>query len=391
MKILTVSASPYLLVRNGRMNAAVIEKLIEEGHEVSTASWHHDEGFFLPEEGGAHWYEKNGEKLAVIYPMEIGPQSSGTIYELMKKVQPDIVISIGDYKETDFIWEVKAMIPNLFKWISILTIDCLPINENHKQQLEYSDSIVSISDFGDKALKDLLNAEIIKINFGPDELFFEKNEIKRNISFMCSAKNAQASNIGAFIKSMSEVPEAKGYLHTNLYDPGDYDIDLLIDRYNASNVSLPDKYISVKESIPDEDMRDEYKSHCFFVETSVKGASCLSMLESMACGCIPIGIMSGRSGEILNHFNDPSFLSVDYENYIGANEEEFSVISMGGLSSRIAELNKWAIKEPDKLKALSEESAKIARLYSKNSFTNSVSDLVKRTKLSKTQIAVDSF
>lgn len=389
MKILTVSASPYLLVRNGRINSAIIESLVDAGHEVYAAAWHHDESFFLPDQGGSHAYEKNGREIATIYPIEPYTQGSGSLYELMKKVHPDIVISIGDYKETDFIWEIKAMLPNLFKWVSVLTVDCLPINENHNNQLEYADIIISTSDFADKYLRSFINAEIAKINIGPSDIFFEEYKTDRNISFMTSCKNAQSTNLGAFIKAMSKTG-AQGYLHTNLYDQGDYDIDLMIDRYGASNVFLPDKYVSIKESISDEEMREIYSSHSFYVEPSVKSATCLSMLEAMACGCIPIGINSGKCGEIIGKLND-NRLFVHYETYIGSNEEEFSVISIEGLSKSISELYEWAQKDPESFKILSNKSRKIALNYSQKHFTDSMKQIIEHIAVSSTPIAVDTF
>lgn len=389
MKILTVSASPYLLVRNGRINAAVIEELTKNGHEVSTASWHHDDGFFLPEDG-EHWFEKDEEKVAKIYPFEPHIQGSAALYELMKKVHPDIVITIGDYKETDFIWEIKAMVPNLFKWMAILTVDCLPINENHKQQLEYADHVIATSDFGYEALNSFINAEIEKIEFGPAEVFFGHSEIERSLSFMTSCKNAQSTNLAAFIKAIASVPEVKGYLHTNLYDPGDYDLDLLIERYKAENISLPDRYVSVKESISNEELRDVYSSYAFYVETSVKSATALSMLEAMACGCIPIGINSGKCGEILQQLGH-DMLVVPHETYIGANEEEFCVISIEGLSRKIEEIYRWAKEEPKSYKKLSDKARLIASNYRQGSFVQAVSESVNKTISAASTIAVDTF
>lgn len=391
MKILTVSASPYLLVRNGRMNAALIKALKEAGHEVATAGWHHDEGFFLPEDGSTHWYEENGERICEIYPFEPEVQGSPTLYELMKKVQPDMVISIGDYKETSFIFEVKAMIPNMFKWMAVFAIDSLPINKYAKEQIEYADYVVSVNDFGDEALRDMLNVDIDKIEFGPKSVFSGENE--GSISFINTGKNAQASNVGAFIKAMGQNSESgpKGYLHTNLYDPGDYDLDLLIDNYGADNVELPDRFISVKEALSDEELAEEYCKHTFVVETSVKSASALAMLEAMACGCIPVGMNSGRVGEIISQFENADLLTVPHEIYIGASEEEFSVISIEGLSNKIQELYKWAQEEPSRFQNMSEEARKIASSYSEEAFCEKMLRLIDRVSVAASKVAVDTF
>ena len=403
MKILTVSASPYLLVRNGRMNAAIIKKLRSEGHEVSTAAWHHDEGFFLPEEGGAHWYEINGENAAPIIPFEPQAQGSGALYEIMKQVHPDVVISIGDYKETDFIWDIKAMYPNLFKWIAVMCVDCLYVNEQHKSNIEYADKVISVNNFGMVTLNGLCNIDAEMIPFGiKQDVFTDEGRVKgENTTVLCSAKNAQASNVAAFISTMGQIQgllelteqddELVGKLHTNLYDPGDYELELLIERYGAKNVSLPDKFVSVKDSISDEEMADEYRSADFFVDCSVKCATALGMLEAMACGCVPIGMDIGRVGEILREMPEEYRLVVPHETFIGAREEEFSVISIEGLRDVLLNIRERSKTDPAWLKAAQQAAKEISQKYAEEAFVDRLVGVIEEVKAVGDKIAVESF
>lgn len=404
MKILTVGASPYLLVRNGRMNADVIRQLIEDGHEVTSAVWHHDEGFFLPDEGGLHHYEDEttGEKICQLYPFF--PQSAqcdSVLYEIMKRVQPQLVISIGDYKDVDFIYSIKAMYPNIFKWIAVLPIDCLWINEHRKERLEYADYVVSTSQFGWVNVSNLCNIVGEFAPYGPDLDKFPFIERDPNSSpiFMISSQNSQNSNLGTFIKAMASAKdmlslsgeEVAGKIHTNLYDSGDYDLDLLLSRYGASNVKLPSYYCSIRDGLPGELYAKEYASADFFVDTSLKSATALTMLEAMASGCVPIGMNSGRVGEIISLMPEEYQMFVPFETFIGSNEEEYAVMSVNGLVNAILEAKKEFASNPEKYRAASLAARRIAEQFSHQNFKRQIATVTRNTVSADSSIAVETF
>jgi len=403
MNILTISASPYLLVRNGRMNSSVLRGLSSQGHNVATAAWHHDEGFFLPEEGGTHWFEYENKKVCQVFPIEPQVQGSAALYELMKQTQPDLVISIGDYKETDFIWEVKAMYPNLFKWMAVLCVECLYINENHKSALEYADKVISVNEFGLANVTGLANVNAEYVSFGPNHNVFGGPTALTDcpMKVICSAHNAQANNISAFIKSMGQINSMlsltedektiKGYLHTNLYDPGEYDLDLLIDRYGSFNMNLPEKFVSVKDSITDEEMNDEYLASHVVVDCSVKSATGLTLLEGMASGCIPVGMDIGRSSEIIRQMPKDYQFFVPYETYIGSSEEEYSVISIEGLSQVLLEIKERVFDNAEALKTASDAARSISKKYAEQSFVEKIIELSVQVRNAKDEIAIESF
>ncbi len=404
MKILTVGASPYLLVRNGRMNADLIRQLVADGHEVTSAVWHHDEGFFLPEEGGLHYFDDgdSGKRLCQLYPFfPQSTQADSVLYEIMKRIHPDVVISIGDYKDIDFIYSIKAMYPNIFKWIAVLPIDCLWVNENRRERLEYADYIVSTSEFGWTNVSNLCNVVGCFCPYGPnlDKFPFWARKPASAPVFMLSSQNSQNSNIGVFIKAMAIAKDilslsgegVVGKIHTNLYDSGDYDLDLLIGRYKATNVNLPSYFCSIRDGLSDDLFAQEYASADFFVDTSVKSATALTMLESMATGCIPIGMNYGRVGEVISALPKEYQIFVPFETFIGANEEEYAVMSVNGLADAVLRAKKDFASAPEHYRLASLAARKVAEQFSHKNFIHTMSAVTRNTASMVSSVAVETF
>jgi glycosyltransferase involved in cell wall biosynthesis len=362
MKILTVGASPYLLVRNGVMHADVICYLQSFGHEISSAVWHHDEGYFMPMDDGRNLYEKDGKEICELHPfIARSEQSPIFIYELMKKVKPDMIISIGDYKDTSFIYTIKAMYPTLFKWISICTFDCNGISPNYKESFEYADYVISTSNGGWTELDSTANVRGSFEPYGPNlnDYFVTKDISERN-GFLCSSRNSQASNLPSFFiaAAKSKIP-AK--IHTNFYDVGDYNLDFLKTKYKADNVSLPENYCSIKDGPSKEEMRKIYNESRFIVDCSIKSATGLSLLEAMSCGCIPIGVNYGRIGEIISEMPEGFRMFVPYNIFVGQNEEEFAILSTEELAKIFQKAQSLTESE---IKYASTCAVEIAKKYS---------------------------
>ena len=398
MNILTVSTSPYLLVRNGRMNSDIIKYFKGQGHKVTSAVWHHDEGFFLPDEGGLSFFEdEDGNQICELYPfMPQSQQAESLLYEMMKKIEPDVVISIGDYKEVSFIYSIKAMYPTLFKWIPILTVDCLPINEEFKDRIEYADYVISTSEFGWNNLNELCNIQGEFLPYGPDHSkFYPIGKNGDKCTIFCSGKNSQASNLGALIKGMGIVSKSgsdvRCKLHTNLYDIGDYELPLLIGRYGATNVELPEHFVSIKDSISDEELLEEYSQGDFIVDVSLKSATALSLLEGMAAGLIPMGPKAGRVGEIISLMPEEFQLFLPHETFIGGKEEEYSVISIEGFANKVNEVLNGIFKDTKKMKKASEAAIEVASRFSNSVFARGVGNIVETSFSSEAAISLESF
>lgn len=385
MKILTISASPYLLVRNAKINADIIEKLVSEGHEVSSAVWHHDEGYFMPSEEGVHSYEKDGKHVCYLYPFTPKTdEASPFIYELMKKVQPQLIITIGDYKDTNFLYAIKSMYPTLFRWIAVYTFDSSGISISNKDCFEYADYVVSTSEFGLKELSSFSNIQGSFIPYGPDifDFVYEENSIRDRV--LCSARNAQSSNLACFVMASKGL---KSYIHTNLYDPGDYNLDALRDRYKIDDLIYTEDFCSIKDGVSKEKMNKIYNSSSVIVDCSIKSATGLSLLEGMLCGCVPVGPNYGRVGEIISKMPKEFRFFVPYNVFVGQNEEEFAIVSPKALNEVLLEItnNKKLLKEA------SAYAISLASGFSKQSFLHSFSKVVEDVSSSKQILAIDSI
>lgn len=192
-------------------------------------------------------------------------------------------------------------------------------------------------------------------------------------------------------KARTAGPDFVGRIHTNFYDPGDYDLEMLIQRYQANNVSLPDYFCSIKDGPSDEEFANIYCAADFFVDTSVKSATALTMLESMAMGCVPIGMSSGRTGEIISMMPEEYRLLVPFETFLGAHEEEYSVISIPSLSEKISIYGKDLFADKHKYEEASKAARNIARQFSNVHFSNEIAVILNKVVKSKSSIAVESF
>jgi glycosyltransferase involved in cell wall biosynthesis len=389
MKILTIGASPYLLVRNGRIHADVINALKADGHEVSAAVWHHDEGYFMPSEEGIHAYEKDGKNVCQLYPFTPKTdEASPFVYELMKLVQPQVVITIGDYKDTNFLYAIKAMYPSLFKWIAIYTFDASGILRNNKDAFEYTDYVISTSEFGWNELSSFATVQGQFFPYGPDHSKFVSKGSHMDRRFMlCSARNAQSSNIPAFIEGVAKLP-ATSVIHTNLYDVGDYSLESLKERYKADGLFLPTYYCSIKEGLSDDGMAGIYNETKAIVDCSLKSATALSLLEGMACGCIPVGPAYGRVGEIISQMPEGFQYYVSYNTFIGQNEEEFAIISPADLG---AVLSKILALDIPTLCELSAAASEISKKFSNTAFINNLRQVIETVSLTPLALALDSL
>lgn len=385
MKILTIGASPYLLVRNGKIHADVINRLIAEGHEVSSAVWHHDEGYFMPSEEGIHSYEKDGKAVCQLYPFTPKTnEASPVIYELMKTVQPQLVITVGDYKDTNFLFAIKAMYPTLFKWVAIYTFDSQGIDQNNKDAFEYTDYIFSTSEFGWKELSSFANVRGKHVPYGPDHSVFKANDKIEKTNVLCSSRNAQGSNIAAFIAATAETG-IKPYLHTNFYDPGDYSIESLKTRYKAESLEMTEDYCSIKDGISEEKLCEIYNKSCIIVDCSIKSATALSLLEGMGCGCVPVGPSYGRIGEIISQMPEGLRFTIPYNIFVGQNEEEFAIISSVELRRVLLEI----LSNPTTLKEASSAAIEVSKRYSNNKFLDELVESLEQIQFDKQLLSVD--
>lgn len=403
MKIMTISASPYLLVRNAKINSAVLKYLKSIGHDVSSACWHHDEGYFLPEaNSGQYEYEDDGSKICDLYPFIVHPEHSASqVYEIMKKVAPNVVITIGDHKETNFMYAIRSMYP-VFKWISIVTIDAHNISESNFEFLNYADAVICLSKFSYDQLSRKVKQPLFMIPFGPDHSQFYINKLRNyqsdKMRILCTSKNALSNNLGNLIKAVSGLKEYVDlYLHSNIYDVGEYDIYNLIDIYNATNVILPEEYVSIKDGVSTHKMNDLYNSFDAIIDCSARSSTALSVLEAMSCGCLPIVSSYAALGEVVGGIigsADACYrdcFMIDSFCYIGRMEEEFSICTVEGITNSILNMYSRIVRNGNIFKNVSEKCVEEAKKYDKFIFLKKLENAINQVISSESKIYVDSL
>lgn len=397
MKVLTVGMSPYLLVHIGKINKSLICGLKKDGHVVASAVWHHDSSYFLPNDNGEHEFEQNGEVICRLYPFANYPEKNApALYEIIKNFEPDVVISIGDYTDTDFIFSIKALMPNQFKWISILTIDSPPINEKRKEAFEFIDLAVVANKMALKEVKKISRVETRLIRFGPDHgIFYKDNDVikeEANLRVMSCSKNSQASSTAVFMKSIVEANKIyngiTGYLHTNVSDRGDYDLDLLMNRFEAGNcVFLPDKFVSLNDGISDKDLNSEYNKSDIIVDLSVRSSTGLTVLEGMSTGCIPLTVDIGANGEVVGLIDKSLIISSN--TYIGQFEEYYEIPSPEDFTKKLIKLYELKRDNKDFVENLIRRSVDVSNQFSEEKFVEGIKDVLKNISIIDRKVEVE--
>ena len=169
MKILTLGASPYLLVRDAKIHADIIDKLYSNNIQVTSVVWNHDTNYFIPDSDGKLYYESKGNYKIPLYAIDYRLQTASVqVYDLMKMVQPDIVVTIGSYEECSFLAAIKMMYPNIFKWISVYTSDTSSLLYNNKDAFEYVDYTIATSEMSYNDITKIANVNGKFLPYGAD-------------------------------------------------------------------------------------------------------------------------------------------------------------------------------------------------------------------------------
>ena len=385
MKIMTMGESPYRLTSNGKIHSDIIKIMSSEGHEVIASAWGFDTSWFLPDENEIHYYEEKNNKICSILPfINSHDKASCQIYEIMKKVQPKVVITVGDCSQTSFLFSIKAIYPDLFKWIAIMPIGAIPIEKHYHQSFSYMDAVIVTNKESLEEINRISNnPNIFYCSYGPDkEVMYEHTvEDKDFLRVMMVAKNDGLSNIPAFIKAVNiasrEIKgKIRGYLHTNLYDKGFYDIESLVERYGNA-VDIPSSFVSSNEGITDEELRDEYNKSHVIVDCSISSATGLTLLEGISCGCLPLFNLIGTKKDIFSEMENVPYLH-SYK-YVGRGEIEYSIVDPEQMAQSLLYLYSQKNKLTTEWIRMQRQSQNILEKYDKKHFFKRIKEIFKET------------
>jgi len=397
MKIFTLSASPYLFTKLGKMNSDLLLHLKSQGYEVGSIVWHLNTSWYLPDEtDNKYKYEVDNNIVCDLFPFIPHPeQSTPVIYDIIKQEKPDVIISIGDYHQFSHLCAIKGLEPQSFKWIGVFTVDALPINEGEIEIFNYVDVAIATTKSAKEAIQKIKGScEYIPYGSHLDKLNSDVKVNDSKLKLVTCAKNAQASNIAGLLKAiMIANKENNGqiecYLNTNYSDAGEYDLDLLIKRYGIKDyIKLPDCYTSLNDGMPFEDLVNIYKDSDVVVDISVRSATGLSVLEGMACGCIPVCSPVGALEEIIDKLPKDYQFFPRTNTYIGSYEEEYKIVSIKDLAKIFSMLLK--IKK-DKIKfcEIKSKCVEVSKRFSHKDFVETVDKIISSLELDKKFLEVE--
>lgn len=308
MKIMTLGKSPYLLTSHSKIHGLLLQHLYKSGHSVASVVSHHDTSYFVPEkdEKGRQvcYYKFENHKIPIL-PFRQDKEPAIAIYEILNVFKPDLLITVGDFTDCLFMKAVKMFCEHPFKWLAILANHSYPINEKNSELVESMDAILCTNKMTANMMQDLFHKDILEMcHFGGETGLAQKHKSNNKFRIMTSGKNAQVDNIPMLMEVVSElveeIPCLELYVHSNIYDDGDYDLNLLKDRIDPKGkfIKFPNKYVSLTDGYSSEEYQAELKSSDLFVSISMTSGTGLSVFEAMSCGCLPLMSDVGCNREI---------------------------------------------------------------------------------------------
>lgn len=308
MKVVTIGMSPYNTSSVSRIHRWILESLFFAGHDVLSLSWAHDISYYIPDDNGHFTYKFEGtppggnrpvgpqEYAIPILPLKKALSDPIPIYEALNQLEPDVVITIGELIEAGVMKAVKTFTSKPFKWLSVLTQSQFPLNDELVELFDYTDGVLCSSSVGHvEAGKFFKNKYIDHYFVGSDDRFHApSNRDPSKFRIMTLGKVIQADNLPmvmeACAKIRSSIPNLELYVHANIHDNGEYQMELLRARFDPEDefIRFPEKFVSLVDGIPDADLAAEYAKSDVFVSTPLVAGTGMSVFESMGCGCLPL-------------------------------------------------------------------------------------------------------
>ena len=204
-KVLIVTSSPFNNTKLGKMCSQLMCYFRSKGLMVAAAAWDHDTSWYTEDEEGVCWYEFQNQKVGPVYTVfNKGEGASTKLYEVIKKLEIDTVLSIGDFDEIEYIYAVKSLEKKNIEWINILNNGSVPINDNREELFNSIDYHIILNKETEKEFKRL---EIDEDKYSLQRwgsIFSNQPSKPKSDKFgvVCVAKNCNQSNLGCFIKAV---------------------------------------------------------------------------------------------------------------------------------------------------------------------------------------------
>lgn len=406
MKITTISLTPYSLFSSAKLNSWALKYLYLKGFEVTSLVYGHDPTYHIPEEvNGQNQYffdfEINNEKHKIpIVPFMRDNNESIFIYETIERLEPDIIILIGDLSDFTFIKAVKSFYTQETKWLWIANNRNSPINRNNLENIDYLDGILCTNKLTYEELKPVFH-QILEFEFCGcnNKNFYYKNfQPNSKPRIMVQGKNSQLDNFPAIIESVKEINKTipvELYLHGNLSDNGDYDFNFLKEKYDKNKEFLfyPEQYISMIDGISDVELSNQYNKSDIYLSASMFSGCGLSVFESMSCGCLPI--LSNTSSYIdiadivekylnINQLKRKDLI-IDDTKLMTVGETYLSICNSSDIQLKLIN----ALNFLNKYKGFKNQISEISKEYTQKGFLSKLLELINNSAKSQKKLCLE--
>ena len=392
MKIVTIGMSPYNLMANGKLHSWIIEDLRAHGHAVCGLVWAHDNTYFVPDDHGTHFYEVGDCKVPII-PFQRGTNNEPiVIYEALNAVEPDVVITIGELADAGFMKAIRMFMTKPFKWISVLSNYQYPISGENAELVEYMDAILCTSKASRRAVANF-QGDTDRTKFVGCSTEFQLNRQSHDdhFRFMVNGKNLQADNLAMVMEAASRarqhIPGLELYVHTNVYDQGEYDLSAIKLRFDPHEefIRLPAKYVSLFDGLSDEELSLELNKSDVFISVPLVSATSLTVFEALACGCFPILSDCGSNTDIaiaLEEYFSGKYSRNDFLvrciQLMTVGETYLNICDPEQLEKKMI----WTFKNQEKYAGDRKNLSVFSQQHSKRGFLDSLVEVLRQTKTS---------
>lgn len=390
MKILTIGLSPYLTTARGRLHEIVMKNIFLNGHAISSIVWGHDTNYFIPDDNGKHYYsfKENGSEYKIpLNPTNRTAKESIFIYEMISQTKPDLVVLVGDISDFSFVKAVKMFLVNPVKWVGIHSEYSTPINEKKTELLEYFDGILCTCPSAYDRIKEIANVGVLDWSYvGCDDSVFKNYDNKDEFQIMTTGKNVQTDNLPVVMEVVSQVkkniPEIKLYVHANVYDQGEYDLNLLKQRFDPNDefISFPESYVSINEGLSDIEYAKEISKSSLFINPHMVSATSMTILEALSCGTEVLATNCGSNLDISEECSNVNL--IDSHKFV-ANEESYLYICD---EKSLFNLITAHMSKKEKIKG---KEGALPQIYKQDFFIGKMLNLLNETALEKEKIHLE--
>ena len=299
MKIVWHSCAPWARSGYGTQTAIWIQKLTEMGHEIVVSSFYGLSG------APTQW---NG---ITILP-GFGPAYCSTsLYEHSKRINPDLVITLGD------VWVLDPKLLGQLPIAHWLPADCRPMSFADRNMVEAANvcQLMAMSKFGFDRFSQAgfdpvyvphgIDLDVFNIPEDREESremmgFGDNFVIGANLANNDAIRKALPEIMAAFAKFHNDRPDSLLSLHTCVHQEGGQDLEFLAEHLGITDLCrVVDQYSYTSGLISDSDMAQWYGSLDVLCSASYAEGFGLPIVEAQACG-VPVITTNASSMTELN-------------------------------------------------------------------------------------------